>query len=60
MKEVAPEARRRDAMLSFAFVYPSKTGRFVVKEASPICALINFVMVIAICTIKRPGCGSMV
>ncbi|KAM7472137.1 hypothetical protein LguiA_010320 [Lonicera macranthoides] len=32
VKEVAPEARRRDAMLSFAFVYPSKTGRFVVKE----------------------------
>lgn len=32
VKEVAPEARRRDAMLSFAFVYPDKHGRFVVKE----------------------------
>ncbi|EYU32901.1 hypothetical protein ABFS83_03G068900 [Erythranthe nasuta] len=32
VKEVAPEARRRDAMLSFAFVYPDKRGRFVVRE----------------------------
>ncbi|KAL8490435.1 hypothetical protein ACS0TY_026077 [Phlomoides rotata] len=32
VKEVAPEARRRDAILSFAFVYPDKRGRFVVKE----------------------------
>nr|KAJ0198180.1 hypothetical protein LSAT_V11C700345350 [Lactuca sativa] len=32
VKEVAPEARRRDAMLSFAFVYPTKTGHFTVKE----------------------------
>ncbi|KAL8114263.1 hypothetical protein AgCh_021205 [Apium graveolens] len=32
VKEVAPEARRRDATLSFAFVYPSKTGRLVVRE----------------------------
>ncbi|KAI5647323.1 hypothetical protein M9H77_33328 [Catharanthus roseus] len=32
VKEVAPEARRRDAMLSFAFVYPDKFGRFVVRE----------------------------
>uniref|UniRef100_A0A5B6ZFB9 18 kDa Sin3-associated polypeptide n=1 Tax=Davidia involucrata TaxID=16924 RepID=A0A5B6ZFB9_DAVIN len=32
VKEVAPEARRRDAMLSFAFVYPDKHGRFVVRE----------------------------
>ncbi|KAL7203455.1 hypothetical protein ACSBR2_016689 [Camellia fascicularis] len=32
VKEVAPEARRRDAVLSFAFVYPDKHGRFVVKE----------------------------
>lgn len=34
VKEVAPEARRRDAMLSFAFVYPDKFGRFVVREVS--------------------------
>ena len=34
VKEVAPEARRRDATLSFAFVYPSKTGRLVVREVS--------------------------
>ncbi|GAA0150525.1 hypothetical protein Leryth_015514 [Lithospermum erythrorhizon] len=32
VKEVDPEARRRDAVLSFAFVYPDKLGRFVVKE----------------------------
>ncbi|KAI3800485.1 hypothetical protein L1987_28576 [Smallanthus sonchifolius] len=32
VKEVAPEARRRDALLSFAFVYPTKTGHFTVKE----------------------------
>ncbi|XP_057978531.1 histone deacetylase complex subunit SAP18 isoform X2 [Malania oleifera] len=32
VKEVAPAARRRDAKLSFAFVYPDKRGRFVVKE----------------------------
>ncbi|XP_076951947.1 histone deacetylase complex subunit SAP18-like [Bidens hawaiensis] len=32
VKEVAPEARRRDAMLSFAFVYPTKNGHFTVKE----------------------------
>ncbi|ERM96316.1 hypothetical protein AMTR_s00001p00193310 [Amborella trichopoda] len=31
VKEVAPAARRRDAKLSFAFVYPDKNGRFVVK-----------------------------
>ncbi|KAL3639130.1 hypothetical protein CASFOL_017037 [Castilleja foliolosa] len=32
VKEVAPEARRRDAILSFSFVYPDKRGRFVVRE----------------------------
>ncbi|KAL6004015.1 hypothetical protein ACLOJK_004561 [Asimina triloba] len=31
VKEVAPAARRRDAKLSFAFVYPDKNGRFVVR-----------------------------
>ncbi|XP_058085494.1 histone deacetylase complex subunit SAP18 isoform X2 [Magnolia sinica] len=31
VKEVAPEARRRDAKLSFAFVYPDKNGRYVVR-----------------------------
>lgn len=34
VKEVAPAARRRDARLSFAFVYPDKSGRFVVREVS--------------------------
>ncbi|KAI3756496.1 hypothetical protein L1987_56317 [Smallanthus sonchifolius] len=29
---VAPEARRRDALLSFAFVYLTKTSHFTVKE----------------------------
>ncbi|PRQ57741.1 putative Sin3 associated polypeptide p18 [Rosa chinensis] len=32
VKEVAPAARRRNAKLSFAFVYPDKRGRFVVRE----------------------------
>ncbi|CAN6580768.1 unnamed protein product [Malus baccata var. baccata] len=32
VKEIAPEARRRNARLSFAFVYPDKRGRFVVKQ----------------------------
>uniref|UniRef100_A0A6N2JXR9 Histone deacetylase complex subunit SAP18 n=1 Tax=Salix viminalis TaxID=40686 RepID=A0A6N2JXR9_SALVM len=31
VKEVAPEARRRNAKLSFAFVYPDKNGRFVLR-----------------------------
>ncbi|KAF4369537.1 hypothetical protein CsatB_003931 [Cannabis sativa] len=31
VKEVAPAARRRNAKLSFAFVYPDKRGRFVLK-----------------------------
>nr|GEZ50113.1 importin subunit alpha-1a-like [Tanacetum cinerariifolium] len=32
VKEVAPEVRRRDALLSFAFVYPTKTDHFIVIE----------------------------
>ncbi|RVW41207.1 Histone deacetylase complex subunit SAP18 [Vitis vinifera] len=32
VKEVAPAARRRDAILSFAFVYPDTNGRFVLRE----------------------------
>ncbi|KAF8413083.1 hypothetical protein HHK36_001059 [Tetracentron sinense] len=32
VKEVAPAARRRDAKLSFAFVYPDKNGRYVVRQ----------------------------
>ncbi|CAN1308338.1 Histone deacetylase complex subunit SAP18 [Linum perenne] len=35
VKEVAPAARKRDAVLSFAFAYPDKNGRFVVREVSP-------------------------
>ncbi|KAJ0964229.1 hypothetical protein J5N97_029351 [Dioscorea zingiberensis] len=31
VKEVAPAARKRDAKLSFAFVYPDKNGHFVVR-----------------------------
>ncbi|KAK9198547.1 hypothetical protein WN944_013732 [Citrus x changshan-huyou] len=31
-REVAPEARRRNAELSVAFVYPDKHGRFVLKQ----------------------------
>ena len=33
VKEVAPAARRRDALLSFAFVYPDTNGRFVLRDA---------------------------
>ncbi|KAK9203628.1 hypothetical protein WN943_013884 [Citrus x changshan-huyou] len=33
VKEVAPEARRRNAELSVAFVYPVKHGRFVLKQS---------------------------
>lgn len=33
VKEVVPAARRRNAKLSFAFVYPDKRGRFVLKQA---------------------------
>ncbi|GAU40801.1 hypothetical protein TSUD_348980 [Trifolium subterraneum] len=32
VKEVAPAARRRNAKLSFAFVFPDKNGRFKVQE----------------------------
>ncbi|XWS49855.1 hypothetical protein CRYUN_Cryun12cG0039000 [Craigia yunnanensis] len=32
VKEVAPEARRRNAKLSFAFVYPDKRGHFVLRQ----------------------------
>ncbi|XWS38443.1 hypothetical protein CRYUN_Cryun19dG0132100 [Craigia yunnanensis] len=32
VKEVAPEARRRNAKLSFAFVYPDKRGRFGLRQ----------------------------
>lgn len=39
VKEVAPEARRRNAKLSFAFVYPDKRGRFVLKQVSPALGL---------------------
>lgn len=41
VKEVAPEARRRDVTLSFAFVYPSKTGRLVVKEVGRTSSIPN-------------------
>lgn len=34
VKEVAPAARRKNAKLSFAFVYPDKNGRFKVKEVT--------------------------
>lgn len=33
LKEVVPEARRRDARLSFSFVYPNRQGRNVMKQA---------------------------
>ncbi|OMO89676.1 Sin3 associated polypeptide p18 [Corchorus capsularis] len=32
VKEVAPEARRKNARLSFAFVYPGKRGRFLLRQ----------------------------
>ncbi|KAK6935305.1 Sin3 associated polypeptide p18, partial [Dillenia turbinata] len=33
VKEVSPAARRRDAKLSFAFVYPDRNGKFVFRQA---------------------------
>ncbi|CAN6815659.1 unnamed protein product, partial [Brassica oleracea] len=32
VKEVSVAARRRDARLSFALVYPDKNGRFIVRQ----------------------------
>ncbi|WOG90443.1 hypothetical protein DCAR_0209687 [Daucus carota subsp. sativus] len=32
VKEVAPEANKKGATLSFAFVYPCKTGRLLVRQ----------------------------
>ncbi|CAG7881160.1 unnamed protein product, partial [Brassica rapa] len=32
VKEVSVAARRRDAILSFGFVYPDKNGRFIVRQ----------------------------
>ncbi|XP_009607108.1 histone deacetylase complex subunit SAP18-like [Nicotiana tabacum] len=49
VKEVAPEARRRDATLSFAFVYPDKRGRFVVREVGRTFSYPNM---------RRPDSGS--
>lgn len=40
VKEIAPEARRRNAKLSFAFVYPDKGGRFVLKQVLSLFFLI--------------------
>lgn len=34
VKEVAPAARKRDARLSFAFVYPDRHGRNVIRTVS--------------------------
>jgi hypothetical protein len=34
VKEVAPAARKRDARLSFAFVYPDRRGRNVIRTVS--------------------------
>lgn len=34
VKEVALPARKRNARLSFAFVYPDKNGRFVVRQVN--------------------------
>ncbi|KAL5540997.1 hypothetical protein UlMin_042570 [Ulmus minor] len=41
VKEVAPEARKRNAKLSFAFVYPDKRGRFVLKQVGMTLSLSN-------------------
>lgn len=41
---MAPAARRRNAKLSFAFVFPDKNGRFKVQEVVnpflPVCLLL--------------------
>lgn len=35
VKEVAPAALKRDARLSFAFVYPDRRGRNVIRNVRP-------------------------
>jgi len=37
VKEVSPAARRRDAKLSFAVVYPDKNGRMQVRKVAFNC-----------------------
>ncbi|KAL6128832.1 hypothetical protein ACLB2K_072186 [Fragaria x ananassa] len=41
VKEVAPTARRKNAKLSFAFAYPDKCGRFIVREVGQTFAFGN-------------------
>lgn len=48
VKEVAPAARRRNAKLSFAFVYPDKHGRFLVKEVGVSVSLL-YILCACIC-----------
>lgn len=38
IKEVNPAARRREARLAFAFVYPDKRGRNVLREVGSVVA----------------------
>jgi len=38
IKEVNPAARRREARLSFAFVYPDKRGKNVMREVGGVVA----------------------
>jgi len=38
IKEVNPAARRREARLSFAFVYPDKRGKNVLREVGSVVA----------------------
>ncbi|TXG51018.1 hypothetical protein EZV62_023542 [Acer yangbiense] len=56
VKEVAPEARRRNAKLSFAFVYPDKRGRFVLRQSSALVQLKSYVTVS--CGKKQIRCNS--
>lgn len=46
VKEVALAARKRNARLSFAFVYPDKNGRFVVKQVRvhSLCDYLSFLL----------------
>lgn len=56
---MAPAARKRDAKLSFAFVYPDKNGRFIVR---PVCFLNNlgFVFLVSMCSVGQwSSCSPM-
>jgi hypothetical protein len=47
VKEVALPARKRNARLSFAFVYPDKNGRFVVRQVRVYSSFFTYLAITA-------------